>query len=243
MADTANLDGERFRWLYDRVSAARRKSIDGYRFWKDKRLSLGAGVLLRVALDAYLSNGFSENATDLPEETITLEQIDLCLLEDDIFQRTPVPVIRNGQYGKPYLKDYPEFHFNVSHSGTKVLFACSDREVGCDIEERPREVEGIVKRCFTTEEQKAYFGAGERRSDVFIAIWTRKESYLKAIGVGLHEELSRVSVMDEDGNGKLSAEGLSTEGRIIKTAYTDDGYCYSICYRKKDGADDASSNK
>lgn len=40
-----------FMSLYGRVSAERRKKIDSYIFPKDKRLSLGAGILLRKALE------------------------------------------------------------------------------------------------------------------------------------------------------------------------------------------------
>lgn len=43
-------DAELFRALYDRMPAERQRKIDRYRFDKDKRLSLGAGLLLQKGL-------------------------------------------------------------------------------------------------------------------------------------------------------------------------------------------------
>lgn len=37
--------------------------------------------------------------------------------------------------GKPALKGFPDFHFNLSHSGKYVMAAAAETEVGCDIEE------------------------------------------------------------------------------------------------------------
>ena len=45
------LDSEElFRSSYEKMSEHRRKKIDAFRFMKDKKLSLGAGMLLREAL-------------------------------------------------------------------------------------------------------------------------------------------------------------------------------------------------
>ena len=36
--------------------------------------------------------------------------------------------------GKPYIKNYPDYHFNISHSNGAVAIAFSDYPVGVDIE-------------------------------------------------------------------------------------------------------------
>lgn len=41
--------------------------------------------------------------------------------------------------GKPYLTDYPQIHFNLSHSAGYILCSISDREIGCDIQEKDGE--------------------------------------------------------------------------------------------------------
>jgi 4'-phosphopantetheinyl transferase len=50
IADVHTLeDAGKFETLYQLADAARKKKVDGYRFQKDKMLSLGAGVLLQKA--------------------------------------------------------------------------------------------------------------------------------------------------------------------------------------------------
>ena len=56
---------------------------------------------------------------------------------------------------KPYLADRNDLFFNLSHSGTKVLCAISDHEIGCDVEQlRPARLQ-LARRCFCAEEYQA----------------------------------------------------------------------------------------
>jgi len=75
--------------------------------------------------------------------------------------------------------------FNLSHSGHYVAFAVSDRPVGVDIEAVGRNMD-IARRVMTEEEYKDYIDTVEDkdREDVFIRMWTAKESYMKALGLG-----------------------------------------------------------
>lgn len=42
--------------------------------------------------------------------------------------------LSSGQHGKPYLRDYPGIHFNISHCEGLVACAFSDTETGVDVE-------------------------------------------------------------------------------------------------------------
>ena len=44
-----------------------------------------------------------------------------------------------GQHGKPYLRNHPEIHFNISHCEGLAVCVFSDTETGVDVE-RIREV-------------------------------------------------------------------------------------------------------
>ena len=57
-----------------------------------------------------------------------------------------------GPVGKPFLKDYPEVFFNLSHSGNRVFCAISDREVGCDVEQIRKADLSVASRFFSQEE-------------------------------------------------------------------------------------------
>lgn len=89
--------------------------------------------------------------------------------------------------GKPYLKNHPELFFNLSHSGTMVMAAFSDREIGCDIEKIRKTKMALVHRYFA-EERAAVSEQEEReeeRDRLFSRYWTLKESVLKATGEGM----------------------------------------------------------
>ena len=61
-------------------------------------------------------------------------------------------LIGRGENGKPYLKEYPEYQYNISHSGDMVMMAYSRQELGVDIEELRVKDTKVAKRCFGSDE-------------------------------------------------------------------------------------------
>ena len=102
--------------------------------------------------------------------------------------------------GKPRLADSVKtpLCFNVSHSHGMALFALTGRcEDGVDVERvRPFSDEmGLADRFFTPTESAALRALDSpRRLETFFRLWTRKEAYLKAHGLGLSFGLERVEV-------------------------------------------------
>ena len=92
-----------------------------------------------------------------------------------------------GTWGKPYLSNQPGLFFNLSHSGSQVLGLFSDREVGCDVQERSTFREGVVRRFFHPEEVAFLFALppGRDRDEAFTKIWALKESFIKMDGRGM----------------------------------------------------------
>jgi 4'-phosphopantetheinyl transferase len=106
--------------------------------------------------------------------------------------------------GKPFLRDYPAIHFNLSHCRRAVACAIADRPVGIDVEElQPLELTpppglvdvtpgvelefkpgSLVDVCCSPAEKSAIL-ASPNPSATFTAIWTSKEAYLKAHGLPL----------------------------------------------------------
>lgn len=97
-----------------------------------------------------------------------------------------------GPYGKPFLEGV-RLRFNLSHSGALALVAVArDREIGIDLEGpgRGMDVLALAKRFFSVAEQQALTAlAPEARLSAFLEVWTRKEAFLKAIGLGLTLDL------------------------------------------------------
>ena len=191
-----------FSMYYSMMPPHRQEKIDRLRIEQGKRLSLGAGILLRLVL---ISRG-----------------VDLSRVR-----------VETDAHGKPFLPDYPRLHFNLSHSGSRVLCVISDLPCGCDVEEIGRGSEDLVTRFFSPEEQsyclsdnnKQYIamedvgktggiiginstdiienrsGAKHNKAELpddfqyrFTRVWTRKESYLKATGEGFFRSPESFSV-------------------------------------------------
>ena len=96
-------------------------------------------------------------------------------------------MIAEGLYGKPYFKDHPDIHFNISHSRGLVVCAFHDGEIGVDVELVRTFRENVLRRICTDKEIAAI--QKEKGTpiyeELFFRYWTAKESYLKYTGTGL----------------------------------------------------------
>lgn len=198
-ADTAVLDDDAvFDAGYRMVSDKRRAKIDRMTLRSARQLSLGAELLLMQCLKEY---------------GIVSYQLD------------------NASHGKPYLTSYvdqkgvlhtePKLHFNLSHSGERVMCAISDQAVGCDVEKVKDGKLLVAKRFFTSQEYEELCAlqSKEQQSQLFFRYWTLKESYMKATGLGL--VLSPESFCVNKGNQIL--------GYYFREYDLSDGYCYAVC--------------
>lgn len=99
---------------------------------------------------------------------------------------------RIGQFGKPELAEPFDLHqlrFSISHSGNCVMIAVARQsEVGVDIEQiRPiSDLLEVANNIFSRRERALFLSLEEsRKLQAFFSIWTQKEAYLKARGLGL----------------------------------------------------------
>lgn len=89
-----------------------------------------------------------------------------------------------GPYGKPCLPDYPEAHFNISHSGQYVACAVYDRPIGVDVQTITPYCPDVARRVCTKAELMQIENSMDQ-AEKFTELWTRKEAYLKMLGCGL----------------------------------------------------------
>ena len=118
--------------------------------------------------------------------------------------------IRTGEYGKPEISGRKDFYFNLSHSGSWVVLAFGDSQVGVDVETYRENVNiaSFAKRFFTPEEARYCLEASDNPYPRFFQIWTGKESYLKYLGTGLQKELRSFSVF-------IPEEGIHIQHRVL----------------------------
>jgi len=123
-------------------------------------------------------------------------------------------------FGKPYLSmdgKEPDVKFNLSHSGDKMLVAVGlYDQLGVDIEEWNERIDCglVVDSCFAEVERCFWNGLPEDRKDAFFyRFWTRKESFVKAVGVGIGLDVSKVVCSPVDAARFLSVpEGYGCAG-------------------------------
>ncbi|MGZ5008844.1 MAG: 4'-phosphopantetheinyl transferase family protein [Methylobacter sp.] len=103
--------------------------------------------------------------------------------------------IKKTGHGKPYLADRPELAFNLSHSAdTMVLALGLNCRLGVDIEycKSRGSLAGLVDKCFAGEEIEYWHKLPETQKTIeFYRFWTRKEAFVKAIGLGIGLGLNR----------------------------------------------------
>ncbi len=109
--------------------------------------------------------------------------------------------IEKGEQGKPFLPDYPEVHFNLSHCRGLVVCGFSDSEIGVDAE-LVRPYNGRAgKRVFSPSEAEQT-EQSDCPEETFFRFWTLKESLGKNLGTGLSSSLSEVSFRLDGENPK-----------------------------------------
>jgi len=104
-------------------------------------------------------------------------------------------IFYKNEFGKPFLKDYSDFYFNISHSGVWVVCVIGEKEVGIDVEQiKPVDI-SIAKRFFSKNEYQNLMQRPEQfRVEYFYDLWTMKESYIKYRGEGLSIPLNSFDV-------------------------------------------------
>jgi 4'-phosphopantetheinyl transferase len=114
-----------------------------------------------------------------------------------------VPIVEGPRgalmLGQEYAKSW---HFNLSHTDGLVALAVASSEVGVDVEwrQRPGRTVELADRYFSGPEIAALrdLEAGLQR-DRFFDLWTLKEAYIKARGLGLAIPLGAFAFSDLGG--------------------------------------------
>ena len=99
-----------------------------------------------------------------------------------------------GEHGKPSLAARPDIHYNLSHA--KGVCACMTDADECGIdcecvrEHKPR----VAARVFSPAELETLAALPEHERDMFFfRIWTLKEAFVKAVGVGISYPMNTLS--------------------------------------------------
>lgn len=190
---------EHFDELVDKLYPQRKDSVLRLKRRKPAIVSLAAGIMLQDVV------------------------LDECgLLSQDINVET-------NDNGKPHIKGYEDFHYNISHSGERIVLAYGNCPVGIDIERIGETDLKVARRCFD-ECENEYIQKGRFLNEYvddasvnqrFFTVWTMKEAYLKYKGTGISVPLNSFQVNPKCDSVK--------EDTVLLKHFVDDGYLISVC--------------
>ncbi len=128
-----------------------------------------------------------------------------------------------GLYGKPFVKDYPEIEFSLSHSGDMVILAVSSSPVGADVE-KICDIGISEFDSFLNEREKRIIAEAGDPLTAFYRIWTARESFAKMTGRGL------AIFEDEEIDIDHEAGVVAYSGKTYRiTTLVRDGHVISVC--------------
>jgi 4'-phosphopantetheinyl transferase len=190
--------------LIEMLDPVEREVAMRFRFEKHRQAYISAHAILRDILRRYL---------DRPAHKIQLGR---------------------DSFGKPFLlRDGIPIppHFNLSHSGAMVLVALAHHNIGVDVEKiRPLDdIESLVNSNFSPQERADVLGQHpSHREQAFFRHWTRKESYIKALGQGMSIPLNSFDTHIPSGqSGRLlpgAAERSDVKAWWLADLELPDGY-------------------
>jgi 4'-phosphopantetheinyl transferase len=144
--------------------------------------------------------------------------------------------LRTEQSIKPVLKleNVPPVHFSLSRSEELVLIGFASRPLGVDIERLSAsvDVEALANHVFTNREEKVFRRLDPAsRPKAFLQCWTKKEAYLKAIGMGIVVPPTAIEVCFGCGE-PAGANGVDhAAGWFIEVVAPAEGYVGAVAVR------------
>lgn len=132
--------------------------------------------------------------------------------------------IKKTLLGKPYIENIP-YRFSFSYSDNVLAIAIADSDVGVDIEKVDfcKRTDLIIKKVFSQNE-KEYVNQQINTKERFFEIWTKKEAYVKYLGIGIDSGFKNYDVFSKGDDISI--------GTFIKKNYVL-SYCVKKSLNKK----------
>ena len=143
--------------------------------------------------------------------------------------------ICHNQNGKPFVKNSEDIFVSLSHSSERVMCAVSSLPVGCDVEKSETANFEIAKRFFCNSEYEAIAKkeTPEEQNKLFFRLWTLKESFIKATGLGKKLNLNSFCFDIKDREITIT-QSVDKNKYFFKEFDFNDGYSYSVCSMNPD---------
>lgn len=202
-----------YAFLLDHIPSVIREKIERFMRKEDSYRSLIGDIILRVTIGAILD----------------------CRIQDI--------TLKKNKYGKPFLVHDSNFHFNISHSGDWIVCGFDDKPIGIDVEKMKSPNLDIAERFFSPREHNDLLAKAEltEKRSYFYDLWTLKESYIKALGMGLSRGLSTFSIVFNDRKPHVEDYLEKSNGHIyhFKQYFIDASHKIAVCAQHNTFPDEA----
>lgn len=181
---TQDLDNLSFEKKYENflqiLDKNKKDSVLGKKKDEDKLRSLVGAILIHKAIDDYNKAAtpyFMEYIPNSKNMPIT-KKLKFAYAKD----------------GKPYLEDFKDFAFSISHSKDLVCASLCHKDefdkIGIDIQFKAGKKSDLIAKRFYSDFEKDFLDSIDEcnKKDVFFDIWAAKEAYVKMTGDGLKKD-------------------------------------------------------
>lgn len=131
--------------------------------------------------------------------------------------------------GKPYLKDNPHIHFNLSHCNRAVACIISESEVGIDVQDE-FSFETEILNYICSENEKKLYDKIEDKYKMINRLWVLKEAYTKCLGTGITTNLNKIDFSHNIFKQNFEIEDSLSKGNTYFLSIEErEGYFISSC--------------
>lgn len=164
-------DDTNFTRMYNEINAVRKRKIDKYTKYSDKKRALLAGILLKYAI---IEHGIDYDSCEFLIDESGYEHI---LNKTDVF------------FSISHAEDVSVCAFSDSLVGVDIENKSRFKKV---------KQESLSKRIMTSDEYRKYNSIDLEEKNVFMSrIWTRKEAFSKVCKKGLAMDFNKIDTLDE----------------------------------------------
>jgi len=122
--------------------------------------------------------------------------VDYALIKATGLRLLDCQIVKNP-HGKPEIMNYRDLHYNLSHTGLYFIVGISRYPIGVDIETDRKISSKLAKKVFTEKENQSLPDQeNSQYVSSFLRIWTQKESYTKALGIGYQGQWDSIETSD-----------------------------------------------
>ncbi|KAI7889688.1 uncharacterized protein EV154DRAFT_603815 [Mucor mucedo] len=195
---------EKFNTALSWLPEEEHESVLRFKHDRDRHLALGSRLLRRHYFSGRLNVAWA---------SLEFEQLPLC---------------------KPTLIDY-----NISHQGNWVIFGATTKnamKIGIDAVTVDRPNSSSIDDFLTDKEVELIMNNQDEDTKLatFFELWGCKESYVKALGVGLSLELNKIDFRNDHNQIKMNFEGNPSDSWLFHLSYLDNNTLAVVCYGKED---------